>query len=320
MHLLKQLFMAIGVSALLAFSSAGHAAAPLQKIQAPGYYRMMIGNYELTALSDGTVELPMEKLLSGIKIEQLRAILARNYRRPPVETSVNGFLLNTGSKLVLIDAGAGNLFGPTLGNLVKNLKASGYQPEQVDEVWLTHMHPDHIGGITTPDGKMVFPNAIIRADKGEGDYWLSSEKLNTAKPDEKAFFKGAISSLKPYIEAGKYMPFDGETELLPGVRSLRAPGHTPGHTLYQIENSDYKLVVCGDLIHVAAVQFPLPAVTISFDTDPRRAASERQKFITEAANRGFFLALAHVQFPGIGQVKAAGVGFEWVPANYYAIP
>lgn len=320
MHWFKQLFSAIGVSALLAFSSAGHAAAPLQKTQSPGYYRMMIGKFEFTALSDGTVELPMEKLLSGIKLEQIRAILARNYRRPPVETSVNGFLLNTGTKLVLIDAGAGPLFGPTLGNLVKNLKASGYQPEQVDEVWLTHMHPDHIGGITTADGKMVFPNAIIRADKDEGDYWFSTEKLNTAKPEDKDFFKGAISSLKPYIEAGKYMPFDGETELLPGVRALRAPGHTPGHTLYQIENDGYKLVVCGDIVHVASVQFPLPAVTISFDTDPRRAAAERLKLLTEAANRGYFLALAHAQFPGIGQVKAGSVGFEWVPANYYAIP
>lgn len=321
MRNLRTFFASTCAAALLALPMWAGAEAPMQKVQSPGWYRMMVGNIEVTALSDGTVELPMEKLLKGIKIEQIRALLARSYRRPPVETSVNAFLVNTGSRLILIDAGAAGLFGPTLGNLMTNLKLAGYTPEQVDEVWITHMHPDHVGGLVI-GGKRAYPNAIVRADANEASYWLSAERLGNAKAEDKAFFEGAIASIKPYIEAGKFVPFEGEKELMPGIKAMPAPGHTTGHTIYSIENDGYKLVVWGDLVHAAAVQFPLPAVTIDFDSDPRRAASERQTLMTDAANRGYFVALTHVQFPGLGQVKPGkdGQGFEWVPANYYAIP
>ncbi len=308
-------------AALLALPLWAGADAALQKVQAPGWYRMMVGNIEVTALSDGTVELPMEKLLNGIKIEQIRALLARSYRRPPVETSVNGFLVNTGSRLILIDAGAAGLFGPTLGNLMTNLKLSGYQPDQVDEVWITHMHPDHVGGLVI-GGKRAFPNAVVRADANEASYWLSAERLENAKSEDKPFFQGALASIKPYIEAGKFVPFEGAKEFMPGLKAMPAPGHTPGHTIYSIENDGYKLVMWGDIVHAAAVQFPLPGVTIAFDVDQRRAAAERQTLLADAANRGYFVALAHAEFPGLGQIKPGkdGYGYEWVPANYYAIP
>src|SRR5689334_10762449 len=148
----------------LAFASLGASAgAPQAKGQAPGWYRMMIGDFEVTALADGTVGLPVDKLLTNTTAAHVQAALARAYLKVPVETSVNGYLINTGSKLVLIDTGAANLFGPTLGNLVANLKASGYQPEQIDEIYITHMHPDHVGGLLAGD-KPAFPNAVVRAD------------------------------------------------------------------------------------------------------------------------------------------------------------
>ncbi len=158
---------------------------------------------------------------------------------------MNGYLVNAGSKLVLIDAGAAGLFGPTLGKLVGNLKAAGYQPEQVDEIYVTHMHPDHVGGLAA-DGKMVFANAIVRADQREGGFWLDQARLDAAKPDDKGFFQGAMASLKPYVAADRYKPFDGETELMPGIRAMPTRGHTPDHTIYAIESDGAKLVVWGD--------------------------------------------------------------------------
>jgi glyoxylase-like metal-dependent hydrolase (beta-lactamase superfamily II) len=155
---------AFATAGLLAATALAHAAAPAAKGQAPGWYRMSIGAFEVTALSDGTVELPVDTLLTGITPARARAALARAYLKPPVETSVNGYLVNTGSKLVLIDAGAAGLFGPTLGKLVGNLRASGYTPEQVDEIFITHLHADHVGGITAADGKAAFPNATVRMD------------------------------------------------------------------------------------------------------------------------------------------------------------
>jgi glyoxylase-like metal-dependent hydrolase (beta-lactamase superfamily II) len=298
---------------------AAHAEAPMAKAQAPGWYRMKVGSFEVTALSDGTVMLPVDDLLTNTKRAIVADMLERSYLKAPVETSVNGYLVNTGSKLVLIDAGAAGLFGPTLGKLLDNLKASGYQPEQVDEIYITHMHPDHVGGLVS-DGKMVFPNATVRADLREGGFWLSQENMNKAPADAKGFFQGAMASLNPYVAAGRLKPFDGATELVPGLRALPAAGHTPGHTIYMAESQGSRIVFWGDLLHVAAVQFPMPWTTIQFDTDSKVAGPTRKKQLADAAKQGYFLAIAHVSFPGIGQLRADGVGYRWLPTNYVSAP
>ena len=310
--------IALGLSTLAAPTLA-LAEAPMAKSQAPGWYRMKLGAFEVTALSDGTVTLPVDKLLSNVKPATVEQLLARSYLKAPVETSVNGYLVNTGSKLVLIDVGAAGLFGPTLGKLVANLKASGYTPEQVDEIYITHMHPDHVGGLME-GGKMVFPNATVRAHAKEGEFWLSRTNLDNAPAENKGFFQGAMASLNAYVAAGKLKPFDGETELVPGIRAIPATGHTPGHTIYAVESQGHKLVVWGDLMHVAAVQFVQPTVTIAFDSDPKAAAPARIKNYADAAKKGYFVAVTHVSFPGIGQLRADGKGYDWVPANYVSAP
>jgi glyoxylase-like metal-dependent hydrolase (beta-lactamase superfamily II) len=307
-------FLATG--ALLAATTLAQAGAPMVKGQAPGWYRMPLGAFEITALSDGTVDLPVDKLLTGVSPAKAQAALARDYLKSPVETSVNGYLVNTGSKLVLIDAGAAGLFGPTLGRLATHLKASGYTPEQVDEIYITHLHADHVGGITGADGKAVFPNAIVRVDAKEAAYWLDAAAMAKAPAELKDAFKGAMLSMKPYVDAGRLKTFDGDSELVPGIRAIAARGHTPGHTIYAIESQGQKMVVWGDLMHVAAVQFPDPTVTVNFDSDGRAAIPQRKKAYADAARNGNFAAVAHVAFPGIGKLRAEGKGYRWVPANY----
>ena len=315
----RSLRAAVAATALLAFASPSHAAAPPQpRGQAPGWYRIMLGSFEITALSDGTIDLPVEKLLTGTTPAKVNTALARAYLSSPVETSVNGFLVNTGAKLVLIDAGSGSLFGPTLGKLVANLRASGYEPEQVDEVYVTHMHADHVGGLATADGKAAFPNAIVRADAKEGAFWLDPTNMEKAPDAMKDFFKKAVASLKPYVDAGRLKPFDGDAELVPGVRALSTHGHTPGHTAYVVESGGKKMVMWGDLMHVAAVQFPDPAVTIQFDVNSKAAAPQRKKAYAGAAKDGYYVAVAHVSFPGIGHLRADGKSYRWLPANYTA--
>jgi glyoxylase-like metal-dependent hydrolase (beta-lactamase superfamily II) len=311
----KSLRRALAGAALIAAFGSAHAEAPAAKGQSPGWYRMPLGQFEVTALSDGTVALPVDKLLTNVKPERVTELLARSYLKAPVETSVNGYLINTGAKLVLIDVGAAGLFGPTLGRLVANLKASGYQPEQVDEIYITHMHPDHVGGLVAGD-KPVFPNAVVRADTREGAFWLAKENMDKAPAESKGFFQGAMASLNPYVAAGRFKPFDGETELVPGVRALPARGHTPGHTIYAVESDGHRLVVWGDLMHVAAVQFVQPTATIQFDTDSKAAMPQRRQNYADAAKKGYYVAVAHVAFPGIGRLRADGRGYTWVPANY----
>jgi len=309
----------LALAAACTMAGPALAGAPIVKTQAPGYYRMMLGEFEVTALSDGTVALPVDQLLTGTTPTHVTQVLARNDLKPPVDTSVNGYLVNTGAKLVLIDTGAAGLFGPTLGRLVANLKAAGYQPGQVDEIYITHMHPDHVGGLADGD-KPAFPNAVVRADKHDADFWLSQANMDKAPKEAKGFFQGAMASLKPYVASGKFVPFDGDTDLVPGVKAQASRGHTPGHSIYVVESKGQKLVLWGDLMHVAAVQFAEPAVTIQFDTDSKAAAAQRKKAYAEAASQGYWVAGAHLSFPGIGHVHAQGPGYRWVPANYVSAP
>lgn len=299
----------------LVATSTANAAAPMVKTSAPGYYRVMLGDFEVTALSDGTVALPVDKLLTNTTADKTNKALAKVHQHSPLDTSVNGYLINTGSKLILIDTGAAGLFGPTLGKLANNLKASGYLPEQVDEIYITHMHPDHVGGLMNGD-KLAFPNAVVRADKHDADFWLSQANLDKAPADSKGFFQGAMASLNPYVKADKFKSFDGNTDLAPGIKAIASYGHTAGHTAYLVESKGQKLMLWGDLMHVAAVQFDSPAVTIGFDSDSKSAAAERKKAYADAAKQGYMVAAAHLSFPGMGYVRTEGKAYAWVPLNY----
>jgi glyoxylase-like metal-dependent hydrolase (beta-lactamase superfamily II) len=279
---------------------------------------MMLGDFEVTALSDGTIDLDVGKLLTNTTAAKIQSALARAHLKDPVETSVNAYLINTGAKLVMIDAGSGSFFGPTVGKLVANLQASGYRPEQIDEIYITHMHGDHLGGLVNGD-KIVFPNAIVRADRRDAEFWLSKEAMDKAPKEAKEVFEAATAALNPYVAAGRFKPFDGDTELVPGVRAVPAYGHTPGHTIYAVESQGQRLMLWGDLMHVAAVQFAEPSVTIRFDTDSSAAAAIRKKEYAAAAKRGDWVAAAHLPFPGIGHLRPSGKGYDWLPANYTAM-
>jgi glyoxylase-like metal-dependent hydrolase (beta-lactamase superfamily II) len=299
----------------LASATVAQAAAPLVKTIAPGFYHTMVGNIEVTALSDGTISPPMDKLMTNITQETVDKQMARHFLKSPADTSVNGFLVNTGSKLILVDTGAGINFGPTVGKLLDNLKAAGYQPEQVDEIYITHMHGDHIGGLIA-NGKAAFPNAIVRASKRDADYWLSPTNMEKAANDQKGSFKTAATDLDPYVKAGRFKTFDGNTELTPGVSAVAAPGHTPGHTAYMVESKGQKLMLWGDLVHLAAVQFEHPEASVQFDTDTKTAAAERKKAFADAARQGYMIGGAHLAYPGLGHIRAEGSGYVYEPVNY----
>ena len=304
-------------SAVALLTAAGPAAAeaPMQKSQAPGFHRLMVGDIEVTVISDGTVRLPVLQLLRGDRAKIADA-LKRGFLTEQVETSVNAFLINTGSKLVLVDSGAGVLFGPTVGKLATNLRAAGYTPEQVDEVYITHLHGDHIGGVVAGTAR-AFPNATLRMDKKESDHWLSETNMAAAPESAKRFFEGAMLTTKPYIQAGKMLPFEGAIELVPGVRSVSTAGHTPGHTIYTVESKGEKLVLWGDLMHVAAVQFEDPSVVIQFDSDNAAAMRQRVAAYEEAAKNGWMVGAAHLSFPGVGRLRSNGSGgYTYLPLNY----
>jgi glyoxylase-like metal-dependent hydrolase (beta-lactamase superfamily II) len=305
----------LAVFTALMMASAAQAEAPLNKEQAPGYHRIMVGDFVVTALSDGTVKLPVDDLLLNTTKQHVHETLAESFLSAPLATSVNSYLINTGDKLVLIDAGAGSLFGPTLGFLIENLRAAGYTPDQVDEIYITHMHPDHVGGLVS-EGKIVFPNATVRAHQQDADYWLSEANLEAASDDAKGFFKGAMASVNPYVKAGQFKPFKKNQELVPGISSVAAVGHTPGHSIYKVQSQGQTMMLWGDLIHVAAVQFPEPDIAIQFDVNSETAVKTRAEVFADAQEQGYLVGSSHLSFPGLGRLKGADKGYEFIPVNY----
>lgn len=309
---------AVGLLAgmLVLLASTAQAAAPMARTNPPGFYRIMLGSFEVTSLSDGTVpSFSLQQLLTNTSPAVVSKALQLEFLSDPVEGSVNAFLINTGPRLVLVDAGAAGLFGPTLGRLLDNIRASGYRPEQVDDVIVTHMHPDHVGGLMV-SGQLAFPNGSVHADRREAAFWLSQANLDAAPAASKDFFRGAMGSVGPYEKAGRLTLFDDGAEITPGIRVRGAPGHTEGHTFVVIESEGRKLVLWGDLVHAAPVQFPHPEVTIAFDADSRAAAAQRAKAFEEAAQEGYLVGAAHISFPGLGRVRAQGSGYRWVPLQY----
>lgn len=309
---------ALAAALLFGGAAAAHAAAPMAKTSAPGYYRMMLGDFEVTALSDGTHAMDVNQLLDQSQAQTIQQALKAADQPAVYEWSFNGFLVNTGSKLVLIDTGAGSAMGSDLGKLAARIKAAGYTPEQVDEIYITHMHPDHVGGLAA-DGNPVFPNAIVRAGKADADYWLSQAKRDKAPAEARELFDTAQKALAPYVKSGHFKPIAADGELVPGIRATNLGGHTPGHTGYVVESKGQKLLAWGDTLHVQTVQFAHPEVVIKFDTDNGSAEKVRERVLADAAKNGYLIAGAHLSFPGIGHVAADGAGYRWLPVSYAEI-
>lgn len=314
--MLRSTRYALPILASLLAPLAQAAAVPALKTQAPGYFRLAVGDYEVTALFDGYNDLS-PGLLQGMSPERIRALLARQaIDGPNVQTNFNAFLVNTGQQLILVDTGAGQCIGATAGDLVPNLRAAGYAPEQVDTILLTHLHLDHVCGLVDGKGAAVFPRARVYAARQEADYWLSKTVEAAAPSKSREGFEIAQHSVAPYVASGQWATFTPPASPLPFVQTQLKAGHTPGSTAYRFESKGESIVFIGDLIHNVAVQFEHPEVAIRFDVDPAKAIDSRMSEFTELAHDHQWVAAAHLPFPGIGHVTGQSPGFHWAPVVY----
>jgi len=240
----KSTQMVIAVAAVLAMSvaypNAALAAAPRHHDQVSGFYRLKVGDLEVTALFDGAAVFDPH-LLNGTKATMDGVVQALHEDQHLLDGGDTGFVVNTGKQLILVDAGSGTWFGEgalgqALGHLVGSLRSAGYTPEQVDIVLVTHLHSDHVGGLTTQDGKRVFPNADVYVAKEESDFWLSPEIAAKAPNDAQPHFQSAQAIAAPYIKAGKWHTFIGSEPIVDGMQVVPLPGHIPGHTGYEFSS------------------------------------------------------------------------------------
>jgi glyoxylase-like metal-dependent hydrolase (beta-lactamase superfamily II) len=305
----------IALASFVAAPNAAPATAPQHHDQVPGFYRLKVGDLEVTALFDG----PGVFDVNWLNEEKTRDGVRKALRDDPhvLDVADTGYLVNTGKQLILVDAGSGTWFGGgKFGHLAGNLRAAGYTPEEVDIVLVTHLHSDHIGGLTTPDGKIVFPNADIYVAKADSDFWLSPELAAKAPKDAQQFFQSAQGIAAPYIKAGKWHVFSDSDQIVDGMQIVPLRGHTPGHTGYEFSSQGKKILFWGDVMHVQRLQLPDPKITVGFDVDPTAASATRDQLFRKLASGDVVIAGPHMLFPGLGRLHKEGSGYSWAPVAF----
>lgn len=295
-------------------STTAQAAAPMAGSPMAGALRRKVGDFEVTALLDGYLQIGPELILGYEEETASRLRKAAFIDNAALTGPVNAYLVNTGEKLVLIDAGTSGSLGPTLGYLGKALDAAGVAADQIDAVLITHMHPDHLFGVLTPAGEKMFPNAELLLPEADNVFWFDDAALNASPEQFKPFFLGARKSADAY--KSRQTLFNPGKEILPGITARALPGHTPGHVGFVLESNGERLIIAADVIHATAYQFEHPEWGIAFDIDPAQAVETRKKFFDEVATDRVMFAGAHIPFPGFGYLAKEGEAYRFVAADW----
>jgi glyoxylase-like metal-dependent hydrolase (beta-lactamase superfamily II) len=292
------------------------AAAPPAGKAAPAIYRYKIGTYELTALYDGIWYRPItDKFIRNAPFADVEHALDVAFMpHDQLATPFTALVVNTGKKLVLIDTGTGGQISPSAGELRDNLLAAGIDPRAVDTIVISHFHPDHINGIKDKDNALIFPNAEIMVPAPEWAFWMDDANLNAAPPDLKPTFLNQrrifadIAEQVTHYEPGK--------EVAPGIVTLPAPGHTPGHTVFAIHSGNASLLVLSDTAQHPAVFARHPNWQAAFDVDGPQAVATRKKIFDRAAADRMLITGYHFPFPACGHLIKTTTGYEHVPIEW----
>ncbi len=280
--------------------------------QAPSLYRLKVGDALVTVLGDGTVQPGSWDVLKGIDAAEAERIETGQFRLSPPVFSLSCFLINTDGKVIMVDTGGGRNV-PTAGLLPGALNAAGVSPDAVDLVLLTHLHPDHVGGLVTEDGRAVFPNAAVALHEAEAEFWL-----DTADPPEamKTYFDAARTALAPYRERTSRF---AKGTVAPGIEAEPLPGHTPGHTGFHLTSGKERLFIWADVVHAPAIQSRHPEVYLGFDADPEQAKAQRARVFDMVAADRLLVAGHHLDFPTFSHLeRRSGGGYAFVPIVWRA--
>ncbi len=279
--------------------------------QVPGIYHRQVGEITVTALNDGHLDAPLTTV-RGIPTEEATAMLHAAFRPVPRRTAVNTFLIRAGGRTALVDTGCGGAMRPTVGFMPTNLAAAGVPAAEIDTVLMTHLHPDHFGGLANPDGTRRFPNAELVIHPEELAYWNDDAQM--MRVEDPAFRKMLFGDARAMLALyeGRVRPFTGD-EVFPGVVPVSLPGHTPGHSGYLVSSGAASLLIWGDIVHVQELQVPRPEVTMSVDVDPATMVTTRRRIFEQVAVDRQAIAGMHLHFPGLAHLARSGDSYLLVP-------
>jgi glyoxylase-like metal-dependent hydrolase (beta-lactamase superfamily II) len=293
------------------------AAAPPAGKQAASFYRYKVGDYEVTQIADGarTFPMPDQFVVNQKKDDALAAAEANYMPKGQVTIVFNPMVINTGSKLVVIDTGNGlGAFDGTkgaVGQMNANMKAAGIDPAAVDIVVISHFHPDHMNGLKGADGKPIYPNAEIKVPAAESAFW--SDEANASKAN--GYNKANFPIVKKAFDGIQVTKYEAGKDVAPGITSIATPGHTPGHASFAIQSGSGKLLVQSDVTNIP-IFVDHPDWHIAFDNDPAQAQATRHKFFDMAAAEKALVAGYHFWFPSVGHIEKAGAGYRLVPVTW----
>ena len=300
----------------LAGRSTARASSPASGKQAPAFYRAKVGDFEITQFSDGARTFPMpDTFVKNVPKDQALAAAEAAYMpKGMVTVPFNPIVINTGSKLVLIDAGFGPGAGATVGLLTANMAAAGIDPKAIDIVVLSHLHPDHVNGIKAGDA-LAFPNAEIKVPAQDWAFWMSDDNAAKAQGDMmKSYFANTRKVFAGL--ADKVTKYDWGKEVAPGITALDTSGHTPGHTSFAVASGSAKLLVQSDVTNIPELFLRNPGWHVAFDIDPEKAVQTRRKFYDMASAEKALIAGFHFSFPSQGYVEKDGNNYRLVPVRW----
>jgi glyoxylase-like metal-dependent hydrolase (beta-lactamase superfamily II) len=303
------LLAALAGTALSGCSQPSPAAAPQSVAAATAerpaadadVFRFRIGALEAAALKDGDIDVANDGSVFGVgqPVDDVAALLAgAGLPTDILHLGIQPLLVRDGARILLFDTGAGDADFARAGRLPASLRHAGVAPAQVTDIFLSHTHPDHVGGLLSREGALAFPNAAIHVSAPE---WSALE----AQAESAAL----VEAIAP-----KVVPFEPGATILPGVvRAVAVDGHTPGHSAYEIASGDARLLYIGDTVHHHVVSLRHPEWTVRFDGNAPLAEASRLALLQRAADEDLRVYAVHFPFPGLGRIEAGRDGFVWTP-------
>ena len=313
-------FLAAGLAGAgaLTFSSVwSQQSAPnfgMPGLPAQGFRRMKVGGVEVISVIDGITRRPLgAEFVTNAPLEQVKALLAsQNLPTDYIDVPYTPFVAVMGGRRVLFDSGFADNGPVNTGKLVEHLNNAGLKAEDIDTVVLSHYHGDHISGLRNKAGALTFPKAKIHVPAPEHAFWMSDERMNAAPPAMRGAFMN-VRRMLASLPADQLVQFQPGTEVLPGIQSVAAHGHTPGHTLFTIKSEGQTFAYLGDLTNVPQLFARAPEWSVVFDMNPEMARATRRQMFDMVVREKMIAGGFHFPFPAFGTVEVSGSGYQFKP-------